>query len=60
METYLSSLGCDVWILVVNGYTVPNNPPPDLDAKREYENNAKAKNVILSGLFDNKFFNVMH
>lgn len=60
METYLSSLGCDVWMLVVNGYTVLNNPPIEPDAKREYENNDKAKNDILSGLSENYLLKVMH
>ncbi|GLJ06574.1 hypothetical protein SUGI_0042290 [Cryptomeria japonica] len=60
METYLSSLDCDVWMSVVNVYIVPNYPPTDPDAKREYENNSKAKNVILSGLSDNEFVKFMH
>lgn len=60
METYLSSLGFDVWMLVKSGYIVPQVPPIDPNAKREYENNAKAKNAILSGLFDIEFVKVMH
>lgn len=60
METYLSSLGFDVWMSVKNGYTIPSVPPIDLNAKKEYENNAKAKHAILSGLFDNEFVKVMH
>ncbi|GLJ30859.1 hypothetical protein SUGI_0613410 [Cryptomeria japonica] len=45
---------------IKNGYTVPSVPPTDLNAKKEYENNAKAKHVILSGLSDNEFVKVMH
>lgn len=60
METYLSSLSFDVLISVKNGYTIPNAPPADLDAKKEYENNAKAKHAILSGLSDNELVKVMH
>ncbi|GLJ15945.1 hypothetical protein SUGI_0263550 [Cryptomeria japonica] len=45
---------------VKNRYIVPNVPPTDPDAKKEYENNAKAKNAILSGLSDNEFVKVMH
>lgn len=59
METYLSSIGLDVWIYVKNGSTVPSYPPIDLDAK-EYENNAKLKHAILSGMSNNEFVKVMH
>lgn len=60
IETYLSSLGFDVWMLVKNGYNVPQVPPTDPDLKKEYENNKKAKNAILSGLSDTEFMKVMH
>ncbi|GLJ43620.1 hypothetical protein SUGI_0907960 [Cryptomeria japonica] len=60
METYLSSLGFYVWMFVKNGYIVPNAPPIDLDAKKKYENNAKAKHVIHIGLTGNEFVKVMH
>lgn len=60
METYISSLGFDVLMSAKNGYTIPSVPPTDRDAKKEYENNAKAKHAILSGLSDNEFVKVMH
>ncbi|XP_057823542.1 uncharacterized protein LOC131035829 [Cryptomeria japonica] len=60
METYMSSLGFDIWMSVNNGYIVPSTPPTDLDTKWEYKINAKAKNVILSGMFDIEFVKVMH
>ncbi|XP_059070783.1 uncharacterized protein LOC131860394 [Cryptomeria japonica] len=59
METYLSSVGYDVWMSVKNGYTVPTTPT-NLDAKREYEHNTKAKHAILSGLSDIEFVKVTH
>lgn len=59
METYWSST-FDVWMSVKNGYIVPQLPPTDPNTKREYENNAKDKNAILSGLSDIEFVKVMH
>ncbi|GLJ32923.1 hypothetical protein SUGI_0663180 [Cryptomeria japonica] len=46
METYICSLGFDVWMSIKSGYIVPSVPPTDPDAK-EYENNAKEKHAIL-------------
>lgn len=60
METYILSLGFDVWMSIKDGYVVPNTPPIDPDAKKEYENNEEAKHVVLSGLSNNEFFKVMH
>lgn len=60
MQTYISSLGFDVWMSVKNGYTFPSVPPTDRDAKKGYENNVKAKHVILSGLSNNEFVKLMH
>lgn len=37
---------------VKNGYTIPTIPPTDSDARKKYECNVEAKNVILSGLFN--------
>ncbi|XP_057866071.2 uncharacterized protein LOC131073611 [Cryptomeria japonica] len=45
---------------IKNGYTISQVPPIDIDAKREYEHNAKAKNVILSVMSNTKFVKVMH
>lgn len=36
MEVYLSTLGYDVWMLVVNAYSIPICPPTDLEEKRRY------------------------
>ncbi|GLJ51079.1 hypothetical protein SUGI_1087330 [Cryptomeria japonica] len=60
METYISSLGFYVWMSVKSWYIFSSVPPIDLDDKKEYENNAKAKHAILSGLSDNEFVKVMH
>lgn len=60
METYISSFVFYVWMSVRNGYDVPSVPPTNPDAKREYENNAKKKHAILSGLSNNEFVKVMH
>ncbi|XP_057815069.1 uncharacterized protein LOC131028748 [Cryptomeria japonica] len=58
METYLSSIGYDVWMSIKNGYTVPSTPT-DLNTKKEYENNVKEKPATLSGLSDTEFVKVM-
>lgn len=60
METYLSSLGFDVWMSVVNRYIVPATPPTNLDAKKEYVYNSKENNAILGGLSEKEFVKVMH
>lgn len=60
MESYLSSLGFDVWMSAVNGYIMPTTPLTDLADKREYENNAKAKNAILCGLSNTELVKVMY
>lgn len=60
MEAYLTSLGFDVWKFVVDDYTAPTTPPIDMTDKKACEYNAKANNVILSGLKNSKFIKVMH
>lgn len=47
MQTYLMSLGYDVWSAIENGYTTPKTPPVDTDGKRLNNNNYRAKNAIL-------------
>lgn len=54
------SLGFDVWMSLVNGYTPPSNPPTDTDGKKAFENNAKTMNAILCGLSESVFVKVMH
>lgn len=55
METYLMAIGFNVWQSVVDGYTLPQNPPTDTTGKRKYENNAKAKHAILCNLAESIF-----
>lgn len=52
MEAYLSSLGFDVWIFVINGHTIPATPPTDHDRKKALEKNAKEKNAIHCGFLN--------
>lgn len=40
-------LGVDVFSTVVFGYVVPDVLPSDIDENKRYQNNAKAKNVIM-------------
>lgn len=41
MEEYLSSLGFDIWMLVVKGHTIFATSPMDQDGKRSYESKSK-------------------
>jgi hypothetical protein len=60
MQSYLMDIGFDIWKSVVIGYTSPNTPPTYNVAKKASEHNEKSMNVILCGLSESKFFNVMH
>jgi hypothetical protein len=60
MQTYLMSLGYDIWSAVENGYTTPKNPLVDTDGKRLSNNNYRAKNVILCGLKKAVYTKFMH
>ena len=59
METYISSLGMDVWDAVKNGYTTPVVPPTDAAGKKEFLDDAKAKNALMCGLVDSELVKVM-
>ena len=52
MKVYLQHQGVDVWRMIVNTYDIPTNPPADGRGteKKNYEDNSKAINAILSGL----------
>jgi len=52
MKTYFKALGFDIWESVTTGYT-------NEVGKESSENNAKAKDVILSGLSDSQIVKVM-
>ncbi|XP_057836135.2 uncharacterized protein LOC131046418 [Cryptomeria japonica] len=60
MRAYLMSLGFDVWQSVVFGYTIPTNPPTDVNGEKDFENNEKAMNAILCGLPEIEFVKLMH
>ncbi|XP_059064804.1 uncharacterized protein LOC131856870 [Cryptomeria japonica] len=59
MESYISSLGFDIWQSIVIGYTPPTNSPYTPDEKKKYESNAKAKNGILCGQSNSEFVKVI-
>lgn len=50
MEVYLSSLGFDVWMLVVNGCPSKVSPPIDSAEERRNWCNNVAMKAILTGL----------
>jgi hypothetical protein len=60
MRSYLMALGCDVWLSVINGYTVPTTAPSDTTAKKLCNDNSRVVNAILGGLANNVFVKVMH
>ena len=49
-ETYLTSLGVDIWLSFFNGYKVPKTTPIDPNEKKSMSCNAKARHVSLGGL----------
>jgi hypothetical protein len=59
MRTYIMALGADVWDVVDIGYVKPV-VLANKDDKLEFSFNAKAMNVILSGLAEVEFVKVMH
>ena len=59
MRTYIISLGVDVWDVVDTGYVKPV-VLASRDDKLEFSFNAKAINIILSGLAKVEFVKVMH
>ena len=62
MRGYLQAQGADVWRMIVNTYDIPANPPADVrdTENKNYEDNSKAMNAILSGLTESVFVKVMH
>jgi hypothetical protein len=59
MRTYIMALGADVWDVVETGYVKPI-VLASKDDKIEFNFNAKAMNVILSGLAEAEFVKFMH
>lgn len=50
IETYLKTLGVDVWLSIINGYKVPKNTPIDPDEKNLFSYNSKSLYMIIGGL----------
>lgn len=59
MQTYLISLGYDIWESITNIYIAPSTPSVDVVAKKLFENDSKSKNAIMCGLVDIKLVKVM-
>ena len=51
MKAYLSSIGCDVWHLVINGYTPPKKVKT-ASQKESKKNNSMEMEAILDLLLD--------
>ena len=62
MKVYLQAQGFDIWRIILNTYDIPTNPPAYGRGieKKNYEENSKAMNAILSGLTETVFVKVMH
>ena len=59
MQTYLCSLGYDIWELVRVGYIpLPSTSSLDVAAKKAFENDSNAKNALMCGLKDNELCKV--
>lgn len=60
MHIYLMAHGFDIWQFDVDGYVAPSTPQTNQARKRASENNAKAMNAILSGLYESEFVKAMY
>uniref|UniRef100_J3L5C1 Sugar phosphate transporter domain-containing protein n=2 Tax=Oryza brachyantha TaxID=4533 RepID=J3L5C1_ORYBR len=59
MESYITSQGYDIWLKVNQPYEIPERiDTPAL--KLEFENNCKARNIILNGISRSDFDRVSH
>ncbi|KAJ8645013.1 hypothetical protein MRB53_006761 [Persea americana] len=58
MQAYLCSLGLDVWNSVKKGYK-GSNDPTDATDKKLFENDSKARNVLMCGLSYSELVKVM-
>ena len=55
MEVYLLAQGYEVWDIVQNGYT----PTADEQGKNNLVNDAKSKNIIISGIIESSYHKVL-
>jgi hypothetical protein len=60
MKMYVQAHGFDVWKSIVDGYKEPATPPIDNRGKKLNQNNLRAKNVIMNGLFYSIYVKFMH
>lgn len=58
MEVYLSYVGFDVWMSIINGCPSKVSPPTDSDAERRNQCHEVAIKAILYGLIDDVSYQV--
>jgi len=59
MQTYISTLGYDIWEALKNGYTTPTTHPIDITEKNLCESDSMVKNTIMYGLIDSELVKLM-
>ncbi len=59
MESYITSQGYDIWMKVATVYEIPDRIET-IAQKTNFENNCKARNILLSGIFRSDFDRVSH
>jgi hypothetical protein len=60
MKTYIQAHGFEIWQSVVDGYKEPAVPPTNERAIKLGQNNFKATNALLNGLYESVFTKVIH
>ena len=55
MEVYILEQGYEVWDTIQNGFT----PIEDEQGKKNFVNDAKAKNIVMSGLIESAYNKVL-
>lgn len=62
MKLFLQSQGLEIWEIVKNGFTLPEDmeEPTDPTERRKCVQNSKAMCAILGGLTGTDFVKVMH
>ena len=59
MNVYILSQGYHIWEIVEKGYNAQASPSTDEKSKKAVENDAKAKNAIMSGLTKSVYVKVL-
>ena len=61
MKVYLQAQGIDIWKMIVNTYNIPSTTSTTTATDhKNFEDNSKAMNALLSGLTETVFVKVMH